>query len=177
MNSYSAAAMMAEAEAKAKLAEIEARSKKANSLAALQGEWKSLSILIRSLNSQSNAAIAGGSYFTLAKARIDRRKKEQATKDQDDQIKFVELETAAIEIKIIDFIVSGEEITFSMLNTKLMVSELKQIEIARILFHWITAQVRFQNDTRFWLAQISISWTGMIIFWKPIAFWWGMPRW
>ena len=30
--------MMAEAEAKAKLAEIEARSKKANSLAALQGE-------------------------------------------------------------------------------------------------------------------------------------------
>ena len=38
--------------------------------------------------------------FTLAQARIDRRKKEQATKDQDDQIKFVELETAAIEIKI-----------------------------------------------------------------------------
>ena len=74
---------------------------------------------------------------------------EQATKDQDDQIKFVELETAAIEIKIIDFIVSGEEITFSMLNTKLMVSELKQIEIARILFHWITAQVRFLIDTRF----------------------------
>ena len=87
--------------------------------------------------------------FTRAQARIDRRKKEQTTKDQDDQIKFVELETAAIEIKIIDFIVSGEEITFSMLNTKLMVSELKQIEIARILFHWITAQVRFQIDTRF----------------------------
>lgn len=86
--------------------------------------------------------------FTLAQARIDRRKKEQATKDQDDQIKFVELETAAIEIKIIDFIVSGEEITFTMLNTKLMVSELKQIEIARILFHWITAQVRFQTDNR-----------------------------
>ena len=62
-------------------------------------------------------------------------------KDQDDQIKFVELETAAIEIKIVDFIVSGEEITFSILNAKLMVSELKQIEIARILFHWITAQV------------------------------------
>ena len=36
MNSYSAAALMAEADAKAKLAEIEARSKKANSLAALQ---------------------------------------------------------------------------------------------------------------------------------------------
>ena len=33
-----------------------------------------------------------------------------------------------------------------MLNTKLMVSELKQIEIARILFHWITAQARFQTD-------------------------------
>ena len=30
-----------------------------------------------------------------------------------------------------------------------MVSELKQIEIARILFHWITAQVRFQSDTQF----------------------------
>ena len=84
--------------------------------------------------------------FTRAQARIDRRKKEQTTKDQDDQIKFVELETAAIEIKIIDFIVSGEEITFTMLNTKLMVSELKQIEIARILFHWITAQARFQTD-------------------------------
>lgn len=95
--------------------------------------------------------------FTLAQARIDRRKKEQATKDQDDQIKFVELETAAIEIKIIDFIVSGEEITFTMLNAKLMISELKQIEIARILFHWITAQVRFQIVTQFscsyWLRQ------------------------
>ena len=30
-----------------------------------------------------------------------------------------------------------------------MVSELKQIEIARILFHWITAQDRFQVDSRY----------------------------
>lgn len=56
-----------------------------------------------------------------------------------------------------------------MLNTKLMVSELKQIEIARILFHWITAQVRFQIDTRFWLARIPIGWTVMINFLKPIS--------
>ena len=103
-----------------------------------------MSILIGYKFSQSVHSQA----FTLAQARISRRKKEQATKDQDDQIKFVELETAAIEIKIIDFIVSGEEITFTMLNAKLMVSELKQIEIARILFHWITAQGRFQIESQ-----------------------------
>jgi len=96
---------MAEAEAKTKMAEIEARSVKANALASLQ-------------------------------TRLEARKKSTKSKE----IQFIELETAATEIKIMDFIISGEELSFSILSQKLMLAELKQVEQMRILFHFITAQ-------------------------------------
>ena len=69
MNAFSAASMMAEAEAKSKLAEVEARANRAKTVANLQ-------------------------------ARLKQRKKSQVKQ----QVAFVELESAAIEITILAFI-------------------------------------------------------------------------
>ena len=45
----------------------------------------------------------------------------------------MELESAAIQITIISYLESGEEITFDVLKQKLMIQDLTDLEKARIL--------------------------------------------
>ena len=65
--------------------------------------------------------------------------------------------SAAIEITILSFISSGEELNFDHLKVKLMIDELNDLEKARILFHWITAQ-RFDAKAWFLIFNSKSCW-------------------